>query len=134
MRGNHGELASNLSEGEKTAIAFVYFVTKLKENGNNIAPQSFIDYDSEYHYIFKKLYEYKVIDALNLDNSFLIANLSRKLLESFLAFKFPKSRNDFYQLLEEAFSSGQVRKISGYSGPQIPDSHLNCSKLEREST
>lgn len=26
----------NLSEGEKTAVAFVYFITKLKENGNKI--------------------------------------------------------------------------------------------------
>ena len=31
-----GEEANNLSEGEKTAISFVYFVTKLKENDNKI--------------------------------------------------------------------------------------------------
>lgn len=31
-----GVQASNLSEGEKTAISFVYFVTKLKENDNKI--------------------------------------------------------------------------------------------------
>lgn len=31
-----GVQANNLSEGEKTAISFVYFVTKLKENGNKI--------------------------------------------------------------------------------------------------
>lgn len=31
-----GVQANNLSEGEKTAISFVYFVTKLKENDNRI--------------------------------------------------------------------------------------------------
>lgn len=37
IRNGIGEHDGNLSEGEKTAIAFVYFITKLKEKGNNIA-------------------------------------------------------------------------------------------------
>ena len=37
IRNGVGEHDGNLSEGEKTAIAFVYFITKLKENGNDIA-------------------------------------------------------------------------------------------------
>ena len=36
VRGSAQDRARNLSEGEKTAIAFVYFITKLKENGNEI--------------------------------------------------------------------------------------------------
>lgn len=36
IRNGLGAHDGNLSEGEKTAIAFVYFITKLKENGNNI--------------------------------------------------------------------------------------------------
>ena len=35
-RGSSQLTAKNLSEGEKTAIAFVYFITKLKEHGNKI--------------------------------------------------------------------------------------------------
>ncbi|WP_354342592.1 AAA family ATPase [Phyllobacterium ifriqiyense] len=35
MRG--GQQARNLSEGERTAIAFCYFVTKLSENGNKLS-------------------------------------------------------------------------------------------------
>ncbi|UWR92702.1 AAA family ATPase [Phaeobacter inhibens] len=35
MRGT--QQARNLSEGERTAIAFCYFVTKLQENGNELA-------------------------------------------------------------------------------------------------
>jgi wobble nucleotide-excising tRNase len=32
-----GKVAKNLSEGERTAIAFCYFVTKLLENGNDLS-------------------------------------------------------------------------------------------------
>ena len=36
IRNNTGVHDADLSEGEKTAIAFVYFITKLKENDNKI--------------------------------------------------------------------------------------------------
>lgn len=188
IRNGAGEHDGNLSEGEKTAIAFVYFITKLKENGNNIrdtivvvddpvssfdsnhlfhaysflrtqcteAKQLFVlthnftyfklvrdwftgtnrnrvsrgkaencsfyrldappgsprhsllvdaddslrNYGSEYHYIFKKLYDYKTHTTLNRDEAFLTANLSRKLVESFFTFKYPKRRSDISQLME----------------------------------
>lgn len=188
IRNGIGEHDGNLSEGEKTAIAFVYFITKLKENGNNIkdtivvvddpvssfdsnhlfhaysflrtqcteAKQLFVlthnftyfklvrdwfsgmnrnrskkdkpencffyrldappgsprhsllieaddslkNYGSEYHYIFKKLYEYRLHTTLNRDEAFLTANLARKLIESFFTFKYPKRRNDISQLMD----------------------------------
>lgn len=188
IRNGVGEHDGNLSEGEKTAIAFVYFITKLKENGNNIkntivvvddpvssfdsnhlfhaysflrtqctealqlfvlthnftyfklvrdwftgtnknrvargkpencffyrldappgsprhsllvdADDSLKNYGSEYHYIFKKLYEYKAHTTLNRDEAFLTANLARKLMESFFTFKFPKRRSDISQLMD----------------------------------
>ena len=188
IRNGVGEHDGNLSEGEKTAIAFVYFITKLKENGNNIkdtivvvddpvssfdsnhlfhaysflrtqctealqlfvlthnftyfklmrdwfngtnknrvakgkpenccfyrldappgsprhsllvdADDSLKNYGSEYHYIFKKLYEYKAHATLNRDEAFLTANLARKLMESFFTFKFPKRRSDISKLMD----------------------------------
>lgn len=188
IRNGVGAHDGNLSEGEKTAIAFVYFITKLKENGNNIrdtivvvddpvssfdsnhlfhaysflrtqctdAKQLFVlthnftyfklvrdwftgtnknrktkgkpancffyrldappglprhsllvdaddslkNYGSEYHYIFKKLYEYKAHTTLNRDEAFLTANLARKLVESFFTFKYPKRRSDISQLMD----------------------------------
>lgn len=36
LRNDSIPVAGNLSEGEKTAIAFVYFITKLKENDNKM--------------------------------------------------------------------------------------------------
>lgn len=188
IRNGIGEHDGNLSEGEKTAIAFVYFITKLKENGNNIkdtivvvddpvssfdsnhlfhaysflrtqctnalqlfvlthnftyfklvrdwfagtnrnrvvknkpencffyrldsppgsprcsslvdADESLKHYGSEYHYVFKRLYEYRTQAALNRDEAFLTANLARKLMESFFAFKYPKRRSDLSQLMD----------------------------------
>ncbi|WP_186082550.1 ATP-binding protein [Burkholderia gladioli] len=188
IRNGVGEHDGNLSEGEKTAIAFVYFITKLKENGNNIkdtivvvddpvssfdsnhlfhaysflrtqcteAKQLFVlthnftyfklvrdwfagtnrnriakgksencffyrldatptsprhsllvdaddslrNYGSEYHYIFKRLYEYRAHTILNRDEAFLTANLARKLIESFFTFKYPKRRSDISQLMD----------------------------------
>lgn len=184
--------AQNLSEGEKTAIAFVYFITKIGEKANKIedtiivvddpvssfdancifhayaflktkccaprqmfvlthnftffrlirdwlsgknrkdkiasrfyvvdispgepraaklldADETLTSYDSEYHYLFKKLYHYVNNDSLSVEEAFLTANLARKLLEAFLSFKFPRKRNDFRQLFEN-FGEDPVKK------------------------
>ncbi len=196
IRNNTGVHDGDLSEGEKTAIAFVYFITKLKENDNKItesiivvddpvssfdsnhlfhsysflrnhcqeakqlfvlthnftyfklvrdwfhgnnqnrlkkgkpkvasfytiettvsnprcsklvdADSSLIDYNSEYHYIFEKLYKYKDNNELDRDEAFLTANLSRKLLESFFSFKYPRSRSDISQLLDQGLSECKI--------------------------
>jgi wobble nucleotide-excising tRNase len=189
LRNDSEQVNGKLSEGEKTAIAFVYFITKLKENGNKMedtivvvddpvssfdsnhlfhaysflrsncdsakqifvlthnftyfklirdwfeginknrrkkqppkdpnaffftieastslprqttikdADSSLINYNSEYHYIFSRLHTYKDNPTLSRDDAFLTANLSRKLLESFFSFKYPKHRSDIAQLM-----------------------------------
>lgn len=222
--------AQNLSEGEKTAIAFVYFATKLEEHDNDIkntivviddpvssfdsnhlfhsysflkkhceqAKQLFVmthnfsyfklvrdwmlkknkmrkqppvikaraytiesksdgvrqsklvnaggsltDYNSEYHYLFSKLYSLKEKQELNLDEVYLCANLSRKLLESFLCFKFPKKRSDFRQLVDDgvrhypAIKPEDVEKayrfINKYSHNQEIELEDNADNLLGES-
>ena len=214
MRTGTSRPANNLSEGEKTAIAFVYFTIKLTENGNKIedsivvvddpissfdsnhlfhsmaflksacekskqlfilthnfhyfklirdwimkknkldkvksrvymieidkgslrkatinnAHSSLLDHGSEYHYLFKKLYEFKATPYLNVDHSYQVANYARKLLEGFFTFKHPKSR-DFYQLMEVACKQAKTedtvrekvyRFINKYSHNQIIDFH-----------
>jgi wobble nucleotide-excising tRNase len=212
--------ATNLSEGEKTAIAFIYFISKLKENGNklensiilvddpissfdsnhlfhsysylkkeceqalqlfvfthnfqyfklirdwlikknkrekkadntvvekikshfysidctteenrtssiNNANSTLLEFNSEYHYIFYKLHTLRSLTSLDLEKAFLIANLSRKLLEAFLTFKFPKGRNDFNQLLEAGCTDAEIREkvyrfINKYSHNQQIEFH-----------
>lgn len=232
VRLNNGNKiqAKNLSEGEKTAIAFVYFITKLNEKNNNIAESivviddpissfdsnnlfnsysylrdecndtkqlfvfthnfaffrlirdwmkgkirkindngtkkkvpnysfytievlnnqqresticnahdSITQYETEYHYVFYKLYQYKDRKQLNIEESYLIANLSRKLLESFFSFKFPKSRNNFRELMEKGFDNEQTfervyKFINKYSHHQYFDFHdLTSDNLLGES-
>ncbi|MGR6872297.1 AAA family ATPase [Pseudomonas sp. HK3] len=197
LRNDSEQVDGNLSEGEKTAIAFVYFITKLKENDNKIedtivvvddpissfdsnhlfhaysfmkvncekAKQLFVLthnftffklvrdwisrknkrdnqnianfyvvkannevprtstytdaekaltlYNSEYHYIFSRLHSLKNQQALETDDHFLAANLSRKLLESFLSFKFPKNRGNFANLFNTAVSASQNPEDEG---------------------
>lgn len=197
LRNDSEQVDGNLSEGEKTAIAFVYFITKLKENDNNIedtivvvddpissfdsnhlfhaysfmkmncekAKQLFVLthnftffklvrdwisrknkrdnqnianfyvvkannevprtstyadaeaaltlYNSEYHYIFSRLHSLKNQQVLETDDHFLAANLSRKLLESFLSFKFPKNRGNFANLFNTAVSASQNPEDEG---------------------
>lgn len=197
LRNDLEQVDGNLSEGEKTAIAFVYFITKLRENDNNIedtivvvddpissfdsnhlfhaysfmkmncekAKQLFVLthnftffklvrdwiskknksdnqnianfyvvkannevprtstytnaepvltlYNSEYHYIFSRLHSLKNQQTLETDDHFLAANLSRKLLESFLSFKFPKNRGNFANLFSAAVSASQKSEDEG---------------------
>lgn len=196
-RNNSGE-AKNLSEGEKTAIAFTYFITKLKESGNAIrdyilviddpissfdsnkifaayaylksecedAKQLFVfthnynffslilgwfnkrkkkvdgksvpdfmlyrienEFDdnirhavlrdggesmkqnTEYDYVFYNVYRLKG-KSLSKEELIFCGNICRKLLESFLSFKFPKQRADYRALLESAFKgSGDTVKM-----------------------
>ncbi|MGK5030110.1 AAA family ATPase [Janthinobacterium sp. MDT1-19] len=195
IRNNDGAHDGNLSEGEKTAIAFIYFITKLEENNNKIsetivvvddpvssfdsnhlfhsysflknkclnakqlfvlthnftyyklvrdwfygtnknrlrstpkkdpisffykidtspilprtsaltnADKSLTEYNSEYHYIFERLYFYKEKATLDRDEAFLTANLARKLVESFFTFKFPKGRSDISTLMESGLKN-----------------------------
>ena len=69
-----------------------------------------MDFNSEYHYIFHRLYQFKELKSLDLEKAFLVANLSRKLLEGFLTFKFPKGRNDFNQLLQAGCNDAETRE------------------------
>src|SRR5690606_16894582 len=63
---------------------------------------------------------------LNIEESYLVANLARKLLESFLSFKHPKKRTDFRQLAALAFEDDIIlervyRFINKYSHHQYFD-------------
>lgn len=218
--------ARNLSEGEKTAIAFVYFAIKTGEGDNDIThsvividdPVSSFDsnhlfhsyaflkktfessrqlfvlthsfsyfklirdwilkknkrdkikskvysvetyfegvrksrvinasghltnYNSEYHYLYSRLRYFKDKAHLDLDEVYLCANLSRKLLETFLSFKFPRRRDNFRALVDdsvkdvEGVSMDEVEKIyrfiNKYSHNQEIDMGDNTDNLLGES-
>ncbi|MEJ5266531.1 MAG: AAA family ATPase [Bacteroidales bacterium] len=77
------------------------FVNNERESELINADNTLKEFNSEYHYLFKKLHGLKGKE-LSLDEAYLSANLLRKLLETFLNFKFPKYRNDFRILMQHA--------------------------------
>ncbi|ENU4085287.1 AAA family ATPase [Enterobacter asburiae] len=226
QRNGSASHARNLSEGEKTAIAFVYFAIKVGEDDNDITqsvividdPVSSFDsnhlfhsyaflkktfessmqlfvlthsfsyfklvrdwilkknkkdkvrsrvysvetyfdgvrksrvvnasghltnYNSEYHFLYSRLRHFKDKAHLELDEVYLCANLSRKLLETFLSFKFPKKRDNFRTLLDDSVKNVQgvsideiekvYRFINKYSHNQEIDMGDNTDNLLGES-
>lgn len=214
-RNNNAE-AKNLSEGEKTAIAFTYFVTKLKESGHAIkdyilviddpissfdsnkifaayaylksecedAKQLFVfthNYNyfslilgwfqkrkknvdgkkvpdfmlyriengfekgsryailkdggetmkqsTEYDYVFYNVYRLKDAD-LSKEELIFCGNICRKLLESFLSFKFPKQRADYRALLEAAYKDSKdtvkLERIYRFTNIYSHDKKINA--------
>jgi wobble nucleotide-excising tRNase len=180
------ENAVNLSEGEKTAIALVFFINKLGEKGNDIvntivvlddpissfdsnhlfnacsysmnhckdakqvfvfthnfwyfklvrdwikrrnkkqskkrepdiglfyqiqsgsllmAEKALVNHHSEYHFVFSSLKSIADNGLVSFENNFMIANMARRLLESFNAFKTP-STEGFGPVLEKAVHLG----------------------------
>ena len=73
------------------------------KNGGKILSRN-----SEYDYIFYKVYEYKNKN-LSIDELMTICNIARKLVEAFLSFKFPKQRGNLKQLLEKALPLEEKR-------------------------
>lgn len=199
----NGKLAKNLSEGEKTAIAFVYFVVHLQDQNFDIkdgivviddpissldsnslfqafaflqnavrdAKQVFIlthnfefmrlllgwfnhiknkvgkkrflmitnkysseqgrtgnlveldpmlkDYETEYQYLFKKLYKFKSDGTI--ENVYHIPNLARKTLETFLMFRVPNGKSLHAKLEELDFDEVKKAAIYKFTNDQ---SHL----------
>ncbi len=218
---NGKEEAKNLSEGEKTAIAFIYFITKLKENGRKIeetilviddpissfdsnklfsayaymksecnkAKQLFVlthnynffslvfgwfnkkhikdcnnkkipDYSiyrienkfengvrfaflndggeglkqaTEYDYIFDVVYSLKD-KTLSKQEMVFCGNVCRKLVESFLSFKFPKQRADLMALLNAALPKNDIVRERIYKFVNIYSHEKKINVLEELDT
>lgn len=96
---------ANRNKGDTSPVAFFYIIESNNENPRSSsiknAKDNLTKYHSEYHYLFSRLYEYKEQDSLSMEESFLVANISRKLLETFFTFKHPKHRSDISALLRE---------------------------------
>lgn len=64
------------------------------------------DHRSDYYYVFSALYKFK--DACDLEDSYLVVNLLRRWLETFLEFKFSTS-GDLQSTLESAYTEAHKR-------------------------
>ncbi|RAI69301.1 hypothetical protein DOZ80_14210 [Pseudomonas fluorescens] len=98
--------------------------TALRTSTINNAPKSLTGFNSEYHFLYATLKQYIDQKTLALEAAFAVANMSRKLLEAFLTFKYPHGRGDFRGLMDQAITDEVTceriyRFINKYSHNQI---------------
>ncbi len=68
------------------------------------------DYESEYHYLFARIYREAKKENRALKESYVLPNMARRLLESFLAFRKPQAREGLWQKLK-VVEFDEVKKI-----------------------
>jgi wobble nucleotide-excising tRNase len=88
----------NHKKHDDDKICYFYMLQNSYVNGKRIARLECLDellrdYDSEYHYLFSLVYDNSIRDTESLKNYYLFPNISRRLLESFLAFRIPSKKN-----------------------------------------
>jgi wobble nucleotide-excising tRNase len=75
------------------------------------------DYESEYHYLFRRVYdEAKRADGQSsLEHHYSMPNIARRLIESFLAFRYPDCPGSLQKRLERVeFSGGRKTRIQSF--------------------
>lgn len=91
---------------------------KINEDGvrsSTIAllPNALKVYYSEYHFLFESILHASEDETLGLEWHYNLPNMARRLLESFLSFKFPKDKEDLTALLRgEKISFDKSKKES----------------------
>ncbi|MDP1919120.1 MAG: AAA family ATPase [Myxococcales bacterium] len=79
------------------------------------------EHESEYQYLFKRVYkEAHRSDVKPLEHHYELPNVARRLVEAFLAFRFPDTRGDLWQRLErvkfeDAKKTRILRLLNTYS-------------------
>ena len=88
------------------------------------APLSLTNFNSEYHFLYATLKKFADTQTLSMEAAFTVANMSRKLLEAFLTFKYPHGRGNFRDLMDKAIEDKAkceriYRFINKYSHNQV---------------
>lgn len=78
-------------------------------------------HESEYHYLFKTLYEYK--DDGTIESAYNIPNIARKVLDTFLMFRVP-SRDSQYEKLESLRAIFDPNKLTAIYKFTNDQSHI----------
>ncbi|MEG6551362.1 AAA family ATPase [Desulfocurvibacter africanus] len=73
-----------------------------------------IDYSSEYHYLFKLLYDYSKQEEIPVEACHTIPNAARRVLEYFLAFKVPNGDNCYNKLFHLNHKLDAARLVTIY--------------------
>ena len=74
-------------------------------------PKLLEEHESDYHYLFKRIYEAAHHEG-ELDDAYPLPNLARRLVETFLTFRYPSITGDLIKKIELAsFDEGQKVRI-----------------------
>jgi wobble nucleotide-excising tRNase len=77
------------------------FVDGIRTAKLNVLDPFLHQYESEYHYLFKRIYEEaNKVSTAGLEAYYAIPNIARRLLEAFLAFRIPDKPGELFQKLE----------------------------------
>ena len=107
------------STNQERRPARFYLLTAYVNAGQRSASLAPIDpllerYESEYHYLFKRVHEeaHRGDAAVMLEGYYGMPNLARRLVEAFLAFRFPDLPPDLSKQIEQVdFDSGKKTRI-----------------------
>ncbi len=116
----------NKRQKKKPSVASFYMLRTSAPGGNRTSQLMaldplLLDYESEYHYLFHRVVEEAQRNPpASLAEYYAIPNIARRLLESFLAFRFPTEDNLQQQLnratsVEEAKRARIIRFLHTYS-------------------
>jgi len=96
-----------------------YMLNTICQNGVRSASLAAIDalleeYESEYHYLFKRIHEeaHRCDTGIMLEEYYGLPNQARRLVEAFLAFRYPDGPNDLSKKIDKVtFDSGKKTRI-----------------------
>ena len=129
----------NSKDIEKRPARFYMIQSKIvgTERQSILAPLDSLlqEYESEYHYLFSMVQDASKTEAPELKNAYPLPNISRRLIETFLAFKNPNGKNLQAKIDEANFDTGKknriLRFLHTYSHfDQIPEPEHDPSILQ----
>lgn len=83
------------------------------------------DFDSEYHFLFSLVYNNSKNDVESLKNSYLFPNVSRRLLEIFLAFRIPSEKNLSRRMKNVEFDTARKDRIYRFINDNSHSGHIS---------
>lgn len=122
-------LLTNKSRSEKSSM---YMIKNTFVNDCRIAELHPLDdllkkYTSEYHYLFSLVYGHANSPKQSLKNYYLLPNISRRLLESFFAFRYPTQVGNFGNQFERSNISREKKtRILRYTDANSHSDHIRA--------
>lgn len=121
---------------EEDKKCFFYMLHNSLSNGKRISYLKCLDkllrdYDSEYHYLFSQVYKNSKSEVESLENNYVFPNVSRRLLESFLAFRVPSQKELFARLKEIQFDDVRKDRIYRFVNDNSHSGHIS-GNVERD--